>query len=151
MKQPGSDTKKKRKKVTWSDHVYITVDTETAFYAATKPADIFAIVDDTQIPITLLVPFRPDAAEAETTQNAAKATLDATEATPAVEQCTTPNMPAQTTSVVSTETIQRLRTGQTFNSQKLPTTQATCQKVPDDTQPSHRMRRNFCYNPYRQN
>ena len=78
MKQPGSNTKnKEKKKVTWSDNVYITDDTETAYYAATQYADIFAIVEDSQIPISLSFPARPS--PAETTPNAEEAMLDTAE------------------------------------------------------------------------
>ena len=53
IKQPGPNTKnKEKKKVTWGNNVCITVDAETAYYAPTQHADIFAIVEDTLIPIT---------------------------------------------------------------------------------------------------
>ena len=107
MKQPGSGNKKK--KVTWSDDVHNTLDAETAYYAATLHADIFATVDDTQIPITPTVPARPDA----------------TEAVPVVKQCTPPNTPVHTTSVASTKAAQRVRSAQALNSLKSPITQAT--------------------------
>ena len=78
MIQPGSNTKnKEKKKVIWSDNVYITVDAETAYCAATQHADIFAIVEDTQILITLPFPAGPN--PAETTPNAEEATLDTAE------------------------------------------------------------------------
>ena len=107
MKWPGSNTKKK--KVTWSDNVDITVDAETTYYTATQCADIFVIVDKTQIPITLAVPARADAVNA--TPNTAEATLDRDEAAPMVGQCKAPNTPAWTTLLASAEATQRVGTG----------------------------------------
>ena len=67
IKLPRYNTKiKEKKKVTWSDSVYITVDAETAYYAATQDTNNFAIVEDTQIPITLSCPARPNPNAKET-------------------------------------------------------------------------------------
>ena len=110
MKQSGSN--KKKKKVNWPDDVPITVGAETACNTATQHACIFATTDNTQIPITSARP-------------------DETETTPAVVQCRAPHMPAPITSVFLNEATQKVRTGQTLNSPESPTTQTTCQEVPD--------------------
>ena len=99
MKLPGYNTKNKEKrKVLWSDSVYITVDKETAYYAATQHTDIFAIVEDTQILITLSCPTRQN-------PNAEETTLDTSETvtTHVMKQHTAPNMPAKGTPVALTE------------------------------------------------
>ena len=109
-KSKDQTLKKKKRKVTWSDNIYVTVDADTAYFAATQHDDIFATVDNAQIPKILSLPAWPD--PVETTPTAAENILDTAEAETIPDAAE-----AQTTQVASTEAIQRLRTGQIHLSQ----------------------------------
>ena len=134
MKYTTASTKKK---VTWSDEVHITLDTEAACCAGTQNADVFTITDQEEtIPVSLAIPAEPNAEQADAAASAEEPS---------------PNMPVQTSLVASVEATQRFQGGQTL------TTSCTQQQAVDAYQEVSeaaprakrcRMRKLF-YNPYR--